>query len=80
MLCCSGEHYRAIMALLFLFLLKYICCGYTLEVPHRGTSNEYPQRMFTWMIKKNVHLNTCFIWSSGIFAPYHGGKCAVLDL
>ena len=28
-------------------LHKNICCGYSLEVPHRGwTSNEYPQHMF----------------------------------
>ena len=24
------------------FLQENICCGYSLEVPHRGTSNEYP--------------------------------------
>ena len=26
----------------FLFLLKNIDCGYSLEPPHRGGSNEYP--------------------------------------
>ena len=30
----------------FLFLLKNIDCGYSLEPPHRGGSNEYPQSMF----------------------------------
>ena len=30
----------------FQFLIVNICCGYSLEVPHRGTSNEYPQHMF----------------------------------
>ena len=30
----------------FLFLHKNICCGYSLEVPHQGASNEYPQHMF----------------------------------
>ena len=39
----------------FLFLHKNICCGYSLEVPHRGTSNEYPQRMFLWRNKKNIN-------------------------
>ena len=29
----------------FFFLCKIICCGYSLEVPHWGTSNEYPQHM-----------------------------------
>ena len=32
--------------LFFLFLLKNIGCGYSLEPPRRGGSNEYPQRMF----------------------------------
>ena len=32
------------------------CCGYSLEVPHRGTSNEYPQHMFLWRNKKNISI------------------------
>ena len=32
--------------LFFLFLLKHIDCGYSLEPPRRGGSNEYPQSMF----------------------------------
>ena len=32
--------------LCFLFLLKNIDCGYSLEPPCRGGSNEYPQSMF----------------------------------
>ena len=31
---------------IFLFLLKNIDCGYSLEPPRRGGSNEYPQCMF----------------------------------
>ena len=31
--------------LFFLFLLKNIDCGYSLEPPRRGGSNEYPQSM-----------------------------------
>ena len=30
----------------FNFSVKHICCGYTLEVPWRGASNEYQERMF----------------------------------
>ena len=30
----------------FIYLLKNIDCGYSLEPPHRGGSNEYPQSMF----------------------------------
>ena len=32
--------------LFFLFLLQNIDCGYSLELPRRGGSNEYPQSMF----------------------------------
>ena len=33
--------------IIFLILLKKnIDCGYSLEPPHRGGSNEYPQSMF----------------------------------
>ena len=32
--------------IIFLFLLKNIGCGYSLEPPRRGGSNEYPQSMF----------------------------------
>ena len=34
------------MFMFFLFVLQNIDCGYTLEPPHRGGSNEYPQSMF----------------------------------
>ena len=32
--------------IIFLILLKNIDCGYSLELPHQGGSNEYPQSMF----------------------------------
>ena len=32
--------------LFFLFLLQNIDCGYSLEPPHRGGSNVYPQSLF----------------------------------
>ena len=32
-----------------------ICCVCSLEVPHRGTSNENTQHMFSWRNKKNIH-------------------------
>ena len=37
----------------FLFLYKNICCGYSLEAPRRGASNEYPQHTFLWRIREN---------------------------
>ena len=38
----------------FLFLNENICCGYSLEVPRWGASNEYPQDMFLSRNKKNI--------------------------
>ena len=38
----------------FLFLNENICCGYSLEVPRRGTSNEYPQHMFSLRNTKDI--------------------------
>ena len=40
----------------FLFLHENIRCRYSLEVPRRGASNEYPQNMFLWRNKKNIYL------------------------
>ena len=36
----------------FLIFPQNIDCGYTLELPHRGGSNEYPQSMFWGKNKK----------------------------
>ena len=44
------------VAIFFLFLDKNICCGYSLEVPRWGTSNEYPQHMFLSRNKKTICL------------------------
>ena len=40
----------------FLFLHKKIYCGYSLEAPRWGASNEYPQHMFLWQNKKNISM------------------------
>ena len=39
----------------FLFLHESIWCGYSLDVPQRGASNEYPQHIFLWGVKNNIH-------------------------
>ena len=39
----------------FLFLLQNIDCGYSLEPPRRGDSNEYPQSLFWSKNKKNKY-------------------------
>ena len=41
---------------MFLPFHENIYCGYPLEVPHQGASNEYPQHMFSWRNKKKIDL------------------------
>ena len=48
----------------FLFLLKNIDCGYSLEPPRWGGSNEYQQSMFWAEIWKNIKI---FIWKFSVF-------------
>ena len=50
-----------------LFLFKNIECGYSLEPPRRGGSNEYPQFMFWAENMKNISI---FNWKFSFF----GGK------
>ena len=40
-----------------LFLHENVYCGYSLEGPRRGPSNEYPQHtcMFSWRNKKSMN-------------------------
>ena len=40
----------------FLFLYENICCGYSLELPHRGASNEYHNICFCGEIRKIIHV------------------------
>ena len=42
--------------IIFLFLFKNIDCGYSLEPPRRGGSNEYPQSIFLAEIWKNIRI------------------------
>ena len=37
-----------------IFLHEKIHCGYSLEAPRWGASNEYPKYMFYWKNKKNI--------------------------
>ena len=48
------ENYPIKTLIFFIFLLKNIDCGYSLEPPRRGGSNEYPQSMFLSRNKKNI--------------------------
>ena len=54
---------------IFHIFAQNIDCGYTLELPHRGSSNEYPQSMFWSKKKTNEYTpkNTPFLLSkSGV--------------
>ena len=48
--------------------IKNICCGYLLELHHRGNSNEYPQHLFLWKIVENYSL---YIESGGSCSLCH---------
>ena len=53
----------------FLIFAQNMDCGYTLELPRRGGSNEYPQSMFWSKNKKNRYTpaNPSFcLYKSGV--------------
>ena len=53
---------------IFLIFAQNIDCGYTLEPPQRGGSNEYPQSKFWSKNKKNRHTPAypIFLYKSGV--------------
>ena len=51
------------VSIFFLFLNKNICCGYSLEAPYQGTSNEYLQNMFLLRNKKIIYLIPTLIYN-----------------
>ena len=44
------------VCIIFLMSAQNIDCGYSLEPPHRGGSNEYPQSMFWAKNMKNIRI------------------------
>ena len=52
------ENFSRKFLILFLYKYQNIDCGYTLEPPRRGGSNQYPQSMFWSKNKKNRHTPT----------------------
>ena len=48
----KNENFHWKMFAIFLIFAQNIDCGYTLEPPRRGGSNEYPQSMFWSKIRK----------------------------
>ena len=49
----KNEHFQIKNSDIFHISAQNIDCGYSLEPPHRGGSNEYPQFMFLSRIMKN---------------------------
>ena len=42
----KNDNFQLKIAMFFIIFAQNIDCGYTLEPPHWGGSNEYPQSMF----------------------------------
>ena len=53
--CCKNDNFQMKFFVIFLIFVQNIDCGYTLEPPQRGGSNEYPQSMFWSKNKKNMY-------------------------
>ena len=53
---CKNENFYWKFFDIFLIFAQNIDCGYTLEPPRRGGSNEYPQSMFWSKKKKNRYI------------------------
>ena len=51
---CKNDNFQMKFFYIFLIFAQNIDCGYTLEPPQRGGSNEYPQSMFWSKNKKNM--------------------------
>ena len=52
----KNENFQYKIFDIFLIFAQNIDCGYTLEPPRRGGSNEYPQSMFWSKNKKNRYI------------------------
>ena len=52
---CKTDNFQMNCFYIFLIFAQNIDCGYTLEPPQRGGSNEYPQSMFWSKNKKNMY-------------------------
>ena len=52
---CKNDNFQMKNFDIFLIFAQNIDCGYTLETPQRGGSNEYPQSMF-WSKKKEKYV------------------------
>ena len=68
------------VCIIFLISAKNIDCGYSLEPPHRGCSNEYPQSMFWAEIwkKYQIFLSENFMFLEVKFSIYLNRRVFVM--
>ena len=64
----KNENFQKKIIDIFLIFAQNIDCGYKLEPPRRGGSNEYPQSMFWSKNKKNRYtpVNPSLLYKSGV--------------
>ena len=64
----KNDNFQMKFFYIFLIFAQKIDCGYMLEPPQRGGSNEYPQFMFWSKNKKNMYtrVNPTFLYKSGV--------------
>ena len=55
---CKNDNFQMKFFDIFLIFAQNIDCGYSLELPQRGISNEYPQSMF-WSKNKKKNVYPC---------------------
>ena len=65
----KNENFQWKILVIFLIFAQNIDCGYKLEPPRQGGSNEYPQSMFWSKNKKNSYIPLhipAFLYKSGV--------------
>ena len=71
---CENENFHWKNFDIFLIFAQNIDCGYTLEPPRQGGSNEYPQSMFWSKNKKNRYTPAyppVLLYKSGVQVGIH---------
>ena len=65
---CKNDNFQMKFFDIFLIFAQNIDCGYTLEPPQRGGSNEYPQSVFCSKNKKKCipQLTLVLLYKSGV--------------
>ena len=68
------------MLISFLCLHENLCCGYPLEAHRRGTSNKYPQHMFSWRNKKDIMWIPTLTVAMVLWPSHPMGSCRAWSL